>query len=811
MEEISVLVVGDNDSDRHAITEHLTKRGIILKEAESFDACMTLLEEKPVDVVVIDIETSRMNGIEVLRQMKERHPDTEVILLAGHATIRDGIEGIKLGAYDYLTKPFAPEHLICKIDQAHKRIRNEKEKRTEAEAGYHALLQSVTDYVIAVNRNYQVIMANDRFKTAFGTNHESYCYALWKGRDEKCNDCLVEKSFEDGKSHTVETMVVKKDGSQAHMRITSTPVKNPRGKIIYVLETATDLTEKQRLQTELSRFNGNLESEIEERLRYLERSEERYRTIFERSLDAIILTDSKGTIHDLNQEAVATLGYETKEDVLKIGSAMNLFQREEELVSFRERLFRDGFIIGFEARLLGGKGEAFDAVISSNVILDTIHKITGYIVIIRDITRMKKAQKEIETQNIRLAALNAISLTVNSSLHLKDVLDRTIAKMLEIVEPDSVRIYLLDKNREYLELVAHRGLSKGFIEKGHVQRRGIGMGSLGKAVVTGKIEIVDNLLHIDHPYVEAIIEEGLKSTIYLPLTSIAIPVGVMCVSSHAVFKFSPDFVDFLTAVGNQIGVAIHNARLYENIKAAYQELKEAQEQVIRTEKLASLGKLSATFAHEINNPIASVLTYAKLMMKLVSRGQFSQDRIDDISRYLGTMISEMTRCGEIVNDLLAFSRRSKTDFKPHKIDQIIIKTLVLISHDLELKEIELKGKVEPRLPMVICDFRQIQQVLLNLITNAAEAMEGGGTLSISARLAERNGFAEITISDTGCGISEQDLKNIFEPFFTTKEEKKGVGLGLSVVYGIITNHKGSIEVESEIGKGTTFRVLLPIS
>jgi signal transduction histidine kinase len=249
--------------------------------------------------------------------------------------------------------------------------------------------------------------------------------------------------------------------------------------------------------------------------------------------------------------------------------------------------------------------------------------------------------------------------------------------------------------------------------------------------------------------------------------------------------------------------------LYESANRAYEELKEAQEQVIRAEKLASLGKLSATIAHEINNPLAAILTYIRLMMKLMARDSFTQERLGDISRYLGIMGSETARCGEIVKNLLAFSRQSEMKIETHSIEEIVDRTMTLIAHDLEMREIELVKDIEPDLPSVHCDFKQIQQALLNLVGNASEAMTKGGLLTVQARCNKHDGFMEIGIFDTGCGIPEQDLKNVFEPFFTTKEEGKGVGLGLSVAYGIITRHKGSIEVESELGKGSKFTFRLP--
>ena len=286
--------------------------------------------------------------------------------------------------------------------------------------------------------------------------------------------------------------------------------------------------------------------------------------------------------------------------------------------------------------------------------------------------------------------------------------------------------------------------------------------------------------------------------------------GVMCVSSHAPYKFSTEFVEFLTAIGNHIGVAVDNFHMYKIIKEAYQDLKEAQEQVVWTEKLASLGKLAATIAHEINNPLAGVLNYIRLMIKILARNRVSHEKLEDIARYLKLVESEIARCGEIVKDLLAFSRRTKITIESNRIEDIIDKALNLISHDLEMKEIQLQKSIEPNLPKVQCDFKQIQQVFLNLVYNASEAMGNGGILTVTAnRASGSKDFLEVVISDTGSGIAKEDMENIFDPFFTTKEEEKGVGLGLSVVYGIIAKHNGTIEVESDLGKGSTFKVRFP--
>ena len=430
----------------------------------------------------------------------------------------------------------------------------------------------------------------------------------------------------------------------------------------------------------------------------------------------------------------------------------------------------------------------------------------------KDTTKIENALWEIEQLNIRLAALSAVSKIISSSLDLGEILSKTIDKILDAPEAESVGIYLLNDGGNILNLVAHKGLSVNFTNHPFMRSRESGEGLLGQTLFDNAPKVVDNTQQSISPDVKLFIEEGFQSTVYIPLTTKGKSMGVMCVSGLNPNTFSSEYVEFLSAIGNHIGVAIDNATMHKNIQAAYQDLKEVHEQIAWTEKLSSLGKLAATIAHEINNPLAGVLNYIRLIIKQLERNHPSHEKLEDISRYLKIMESETARCTEIVKDLLAFARRTKITMKRNSIEDIINKTLNLISHELELKELQLKKNIAPNLPKVNCDFKQIQQVLLNLIYNASEATPNGGILTITAnRVNGPKALVEVSISDTGCGISEKDMENIFEPFFTTKEEGKGVGLGLSVVYGIIAKHHGTIAVESEAGKGSTFKVRLPCS
>lgn len=540
------------------------------------------------------------------------------------------------------------------------------------------------------------------------------------------------------------------------------------------------------------------------------KSEVRYRTIFERSHDGILLVDTTGKIVDVNPAGIEILGYESKEELLSLrASAAGLFEERDDLRRFVKKMSQKGYVTEFEARLVGKDGRMFYAESSASMIRDETDNLSGYVIIIRDISKRKGVEEKIEKQNIRLATLNAISMTVSTSLNLPEILESTIDKIMEIFEYSSVRIYLLDEKKEILKLAAHKGLSRRFTGKSFIRSEKVGKGLLGKTVQECRTFAVDNSERPMDLHAQALLEEGLESTVYIPLICKGKAVGVMPVSNNTPVKFSEDDVRLMAAIGNQIGVAVDNANLYENLKNAYHDLKMTQEQLIRAEKLASLGKLAATIAHEINNPLAAVLTYIRLLRKLAQKNEFAPERSQDISRYLLTVDSEITRCGEIVKNLLAFSRHSKITMEEHSIESIIDKTIALIAHELEMKEIKCTKISEKELPEIQCDAKQMQQAILNLVINASEAMAQGGTLTIESRRSREAGYLEVLISDTGCGIPKEDLKNMFEPFFTTKEEGKGVGLGLAVVYGIITRHNGFIDVTSEPGKGSTFEIRLP--
>jgi two-component system NtrC family sensor kinase len=251
--------------------------------------------------------------------------------------------------------------------------------------------------------------------------------------------------------------------------------------------------------------------------------------------------------------------------------------------------------------------------------------------------------------------------------------------------------------------------------------------------------------------------------------------------------------------------------LEERVEEKTRDLQQAQARLVHNEKMASLGALAAVVAHEINNPLSGVLTYAKLLGRMVGERGPAPERVDSMKRYLQTIETETARCGNIVKNLLEFSRQSGAVTGEANTNDILERTLFLIAHKLELQEIKLARELAEDLPLLNCDPDQIQQALLAVLINAVEAMPDGGRLHVATSVsgAGTDRQVVIQISDTGVGIPQELIGRLFEPFFTTKQDKKGVGLGLSVVYGIVRRHHGRIDVRSEVGHGTTFVITLP--
>jgi PAS domain S-box-containing protein len=259
----------------------------------------------------------------------------------------------------------------------------------------------------------------------------------------------------------------------------------------------------------------------------------------------------------------------------------------------------------------------------------------------------------------------------------------------------------------------------------------------------------------------------------------------------------------------QVGLVCF-ARDEREIRKLTQEVAN-RARMLHQDKMISLGKLAASVVHEINNPLAGILNYARLMSKILSRSALTPEYAVKFSGYLSLMESELERCAKIVANLLAFSRKSELEFGPVNLNELLNNCINLSGHKLSLQNIRVETRLARDLPTIKGDFSQLQQCIINLIFNGVDAMPDGGSLFFSTSFDSAKKLIYLKVKDSGCGISRNDLPYIFDPFYTTKKEGKGVGLGLSTTFGIIDRHKGTIQVKSEPGQGAEFVIELPIN
>ena len=244
--------------------------------------------------------------------------------------------------------------------------------------------------------------------------------------------------------------------------------------------------------------------------------------------------------------------------------------------------------------------------------------------------------------------------------------------------------------------------------------------------------------------------------------------------------------------------------LEEKVKQRSEELFTMQARVAQSERLASLGILAAGVAHEINNPLGAVMALTALTLEDLKEDDPNRENLQEVVR-------QSERCRDIVKGLLQFSRHSKVNPELADLNKILQNTLSLVTKQAQFLNITVAVNYDPQLPPVMADKSELEEVFMNILINAAQAMQERGTITITTRHSAADNSVEVLISDTGCGVPPDKIDKLFHPFFTTKESGQGTGLGLSIAYGIITSHHGSISVESEVGKGSTFKIRLPIA
>jgi two-component system NtrC family sensor kinase len=617
------------------------------------------------------------------------------------------------------------------------RKRMEREIR-EATKRFEKIAEMGEDGVIVFDEDSRIEFANQMASEIMGFPKDQILgrefFSLIGKRDEEFLDEMVTRGEGLGEKVCIEMSIRTPQSQVKETEVCIAPTRSEDGRI-KTYAYIRDITERKKFEKDLRE------------------SEEKYRNLFERVRHGLFISSKEGHFLDCNQAMWGLLGYQDKEEFLKIDIVKDLYVNPEDRKTFMELVEKLGFIKDFEVEFKKKNGERITVLLTATAKRDEKGTIIGYEGLNIDITDRKKMEKELKEANDFL--MNLIESSVDGI----------------IVTDMKGDILIFNKGAEDL------------------------LGYKSEEVV-GKMNI------------RSIYQYGVAKEVMEKLRSPDFG-GVGKLTSLPIFHRRKDgemIEGDLSAslIYNEKGNEIASVGIFKDLRERLKmerELREIQQALLQSEKLAAMGRLTSQIAHELNNPIYGIMNTLELL-KTEIPPESKRRRILELS------LSEIQRLSEMLRNMLSFSKPEEEKRRPIKIDDLMEGILLVMEKQMKESNIQVETSFDPGIPEVMASTNQMRQVMLNIFKNGKEAMPKGGTLTV--RTAREGNKVLIHIQDTGTGIPEEIRDKIFEAFFTTKQKVKGVGLGLSVCYGIIKDHSGEIKVESEEGKGTTFTISLPI-
>jgi PAS domain S-box-containing protein len=618
------------------------------------------------------------------------------------------------------------------------RKRMEREIR-EATKRFEKMAEMGEDGIIVFDEDSRIEFANQMASEILGFPKEEILgrefFSLIGKRDEEFLEEMVMRGEGMGQKVCTEMSIRAPQGPVKETEVCIAPTQSDDGRI-KTYAYIRDITERKKFEKELKE------------------SEEKFRNLFERVQHGLYISTKEGRFVDCNQAMWGVLGYQDKEEFLKIDIARDLYVKPEDRKTFQGLVEKQGFVKDFELEWKKKNGEKITVSLTAHAKKNEKGEIIGYEGIKMDISDRKRMEKELKEANDFL--INLIESSVDGI----------------IVTDMKGNILIFNKGAENI------------------------LGYKAEEVV-GKM----NIRSIYEPGIAREVMEKLRSSDYGgvgKLTSIPI--------LHR--RKDGDLIEgdlSASIIYDEKGNEIASIGIFKDLRERLRierELREMQQALLQSEKLAAMGKLTSQIAHELNNPIYGIMNTLELL-KTEIPPESKRRRILELS------LSETQRLAEMLRNMLSFSKPEEEKRRPIKINELIEGILLVTEKQMKESNIKVETYFDEGIPDVMASTNQMRQVMLNLIKNAKEAMPKGGILTV--RTTREDSKVLILIQDTGIGIPEEVRDKIFEAFFTTKQKVKGVGLGLSVCYGIIKDHGGEIKVESEVDKGTTFTIHLPIS
>ncbi len=528
-------------------------------------------------------------------------------------------------------------------------------------------------------------------------------------------------------------------------------------------------------------------------------AEEKYRLLFEQVQEGVYVADPTGKLLDCNDALVSMLGYSKREELLVLNLDSEICVDPKQRDAFRRDIEAHNYVRNFEVTLRRKDGTILLAVESSFATRDSNGKIQRYQGFVLDTTEKRRAEDEMRRRNRELNALNAMAVVAAQSFDLDEILNLTLRQVVTLFGAESGTVYLSDiDSPTYRRRAAWGPRSRDKMRAAEVSFAE----GFGDLVVRSRAEVItaEYMPHLPPNIAEFLKSDADRSWVWVLFWGKDSPVGIMGLCNHLGYEYSGNDENLLVAISRQLATTIEKVRLYEETCRAYEDLRKTQEQLLQSEKMSAVGQLIAGVAHELNNPLTAILGYAQLL-----ETEGLNTRAQD---YVGKLFKQAQRTHRVVQNLLSFARQRKPQRDEVDIRKVLEETLALRDYDLKTNNIKVERDLPAEPAVVVADPHQIEQVFLNIINNAVDAiLETGRTGKLKIKIQCQGGNVTTQFTDDGAGI--KDPKRIFDPFYTTKSVGKGTGLGLSICYGIVKEHGGDITANNTAEGGAAIEVRLP--
>lgn len=651
--------------------------------------------------------------------------------------------------------------MAVNLKQSFAQLNEQMSEIRSLEAKYRDLIEHSPEMIHQLDKSGRFVHVNKTELDKLGYRlDEMLAMHLWDIVPAECKQEIVThvENLPSRKHTRIETVFLTKDGEPIDVEIHSTVLLHPEtGDVVYTRAFIRDVTERKVLQQQVERYTTRLESEVQEQTKQLSQSERRYRVLFNRAADSILMVNDQGMITAVNEREQELLGYAETDLVSKsLESLIASPYRSSAAQLFQQVLQGDEKIPTAEIQVFDIHQKA------RPVEMDLVRVSNGpapqVMVQLRDITARKQLEEHLQKYNEELE---------RKVIERTREIQETKQYLESLLENANDVIYTLDSDQCFT-YVNSKVEIWGYRKEDLIGRPYLTL--LSKRHRGRRLKDILNI-QAKHEYeVEFLTQQGEARSVLVSVSPLESEQGAML----GVLGIARDITD----------------------------RKHLEHQIRNAERLASVGKLAAGVAHEINNPLGGILN----CLYNIRKGSLPPARQEE---YLIYMEDGLRRAQKIVRQLLDFSQQHEPELASSDINSIAERVLVLTNHAFVERQLRLTREYGNDLPSLLVDPHMIEQVLMNLILNAIQATSEGGMITIRTRQVADH--CEIDVVDTGTGIAPEVRPHIFDPFYTTKRTGEGTGLGLSVSLGIVERHGGQLLVESEVGKGTTFTVQLPIS